>query len=100
MSITTDFQKWLKDAELEGYQEVCSLYKAVKSCSSFDVYDVKSAKGSGDRWIVSTPHLDEGLLLASNKAKEAFLLHLTQTYCGDLDMESWCSFKHSSEKND
>ena len=101
MNITTDFQKWLNAAEPEGHQEVYSLYRAVEDCSSFGIYDVKPAKGSGGRWIVSTSHLDEGLLLASDEAREAFLLHVTRTYCDrDLDMESWYSYKHSIAKDD
>ena len=99
MSITCDFQKFLNGVELEGYQEVSALNTAVENCSSFGIYNVKPATGS-NRWIVSAPHSDEGLLLASSKAKKAFLSCLTQTYCGDLDMESWSSFEHSMAKDD
>ena len=99
MNITFDFQRFLNGIELEGYQEVAALHTAVENCSPFGIFNVKPATGS-DRWIVSVPHSDEGLLLDSSKAKKAFLSCLTQTYCGDLDMESLSSFEHSMAKDD
>ena len=101
MNITTDFKQWLKGAEPDGYQEVCALHTAVKNCSTFGIYDVKPAKGSGNRWIVAELNSNEGLLLASSEAREAFLLHLLQNYCtGFDDFESWYSFMQAKEKND
>lgn len=97
--MTCDFQTFLNGVEPEGYQEVSALHTAVEKCSSFGVYNVKPATGT-DRWIVSAPHSDKGLLLPSGRAKKAFLSFLTQTFCGDLDMESWSSFEHSMAKND
>ena len=99
MSLTTDFQKFLNGVELEGHQEVSALHTAVENCSPFGIYNVKPATGF-NRWIVSAPHSDEELLLASSKARKAFLSCLTQSYCGDLDMESWSSFAHSMAKDD
>jgi hypothetical protein len=98
MSITCDFQTFLKGVELEDYQEVSALHTAVENRSAFGIFNVKPATGS-DRWIVSAPHSDLGLLLSS-KARKAFLSFLTQIFCGDLDMESWSSFEHSMAKND
>ena len=101
MKITTDFENWLNAVEPDDHHEVYSLYKAVRECSPFGIFDVRPAKGPGDRWIVSASHVSEGLLLASSKAREAFLSQIAETYCdSDLDMESWHSFKHSSAKND
>ena len=99
MSVTFDFQQFLNGIEPEDSQEVYALYTAVEKGLSFGIYNVKPATGS-DRWIVSAPHSDEGLLLASSKAKKAFLSWLTRTYCGDLDMESWSSLEYSMAKDD
>jgi hypothetical protein len=100
MDTTLDFHKWLVGAQPEGYEEPYSLFRAVNNGTSFGIYNVKRLKGSGDRWIVTAPHLSVGLLLASMLAKESFLLHLTRTYCRDLDMESWYGYMHSMSKND
>jgi hypothetical protein len=101
MKITHVFEQWLSAERPDGYQEVYSLYKAVKDRSSFGIYEVKPAKGRGDRWIVNSMNSDQGLLLASNDARGAFLLHLSETYCErDLDVESWYSYKHSMDKGD
>ena len=100
MNVTTDFQEWLANVELESHEEVYSLYRAVKDCTSFGIFDVKPAKGSGERWIVTASSIDQSLLIASSDARTAFLQKLTRTYCGDLDMEGWYSFKHGMAKND
>ena len=98
---TTDFQEWLAVADPEGYEEVYSLYRSVKDTTSFGLYDVTKAKGDDEGWIVSAKHVDEKLLLASNKAKEAFLNHIEKTYCdGELEMEGWYAYKHGMSKND
>jgi hypothetical protein len=100
MNLTPDFQKGCDILEPEGPQEVYALFTAAKNRSPFGIYDVKPATGC-DRWIVSALGSDEGLLLVSSKALDAFLSHLTRTYCGgDLDMESWFSFEHAMAKDD
>jgi hypothetical protein len=76
---TPDFKTFLEGAMPENYQEVYALYKAVEGCSSFGIYDVMPARGSSDRWIVSTSYSDQSLLLASTAAKEALLLREIHT---------------------
>jgi hypothetical protein len=100
MSTTTDFQEWLGNVELEDYEEVYSLYRAVKDATSFGIFDVELAKGGGERWIVTASSTDQSLLIASGDAKAAFLQHLTGEYYGDLDMEGWYSFKRAMSKDD
>lgn len=101
MAEITDFIAWLDGAEPEDHNEVYSLYRSVKDCDSWGPYTTSLAKGGGERWIVSATHVDGPLLLASTKARDAFLLHLEKTYCGgDLDMEGWYAFKHAMEKDD
>ncbi len=76
MKLIHEFQEWLKGADPEGHQEVYELYKTVKDCSSVGNYNISPAKGTTDGWILSAAHLDAGLRLASNKAREAFLSHI------------------------
>jgi hypothetical protein len=100
MSITTDFNEWLDNVELEHFEDVYSLYRAVKDACPFGTFDVQPARGDGPRWIVKAPSTEQGLLLASNDARAAFLKRLTATYCGDLEMEGWYSFKRGMSKDD
>jgi hypothetical protein len=100
MSTTTDFREWLDNVELEDHDEVYSLYRAVKDGTTFGIFDVKPARGAGERWIVSASHLDQSLLLASSDARQAFLVHLTKTHCDDMEMEGWYSFKRAMAKDD
>lgn len=101
MATITDFIDWLDGAEPEGHEEVYSLYRSVKDCDSWGVYETVKATGGGDRWMVSADNSEDSLLLASEKAKEAFLEHIENTYCdGDLEMESWYMFKHAMSKDD
>ena len=100
MAVTTEFHPWLKALELDDYREVYSLYKSVETCSPVGIFDVRPATGT-NRWLVRAPHLSEELLLASIEAQQAFLLQIKHDYCApDLDLESWYSFKQSTEKKD
>ena len=100
MSTTTDFQEWLGNVEPEDYEEVYSLYRAVKDATSFGIFDVKPARGGGERWIVTASCTDQSLLIASSDARAAFLQHLTKTHCGDLEMEGWYSYNRGMSKDD
>ncbi len=100
MSTTTDFQEWLDNVELEDYEEIYSLYRAVKDGGSFGIFSVQRARGGGERWIVTAANLDQSLLLGSADAKKTFLVHLTKAHCGEMEMEGWYSYKHSMQKDD
>ena len=101
MSTTTDFKEWIKGVELEDHNEIYALYKAVMDCKPFGIYDVKPAKGLEGGWIVSAPHTDLNLLLASDAAKEAFLLHIHgMSGARELDVESWHNLMLSQQKDD
>ena len=100
MEPTTDFELWIKGVELEGHEEVYSLYRSVQNCSGErGPFSVQPARGA-ESWLVKAPHCDQQLLLASSKARESFLSHLERTYCGDLDMEGWHSYMQSVTKSD
>jgi hypothetical protein len=98
MKVTTDFQTARMGFDLECPAEIGSLHTAVETGSPFGIWNVQPA--ANGKPIVSADHSDLGLLLASDRAKDAFLRDLTQTYCGGLDMESWCSYMHAVGKDD
>jgi hypothetical protein len=99
MEPTNDFEAWLDGVELEDNEEVYSLYRSVRDCDEFGLFSVKPARGT-DSWPLKASHIDQPLLLLSTKAKNAFLGLIEKSYCGELDMESWYSYKHAMAKGD
>lgn len=101
METITDFQKWLEGVEPEDHNEVYALYKAVQECSSYGIYEVKPARGQEGRWIVTAKHVNQPLLLNSEEARKTFLNLIARKYTdGELDMESWHSYKCALIKDD
>lgn len=98
MQATTNFIDWLTEVEPENHEEVYSLYRSINDCDEWSCFKTEEARGNG--WIVSASHMDQPLLLASEKAKKAFLIHIEKAYCDDLEMEGWYAFMHAMAKND
>ena len=53
-----------------------------------------------DQWFVKSNGVEDSLRLASESARDCFLLHLTKTHCGELEMEGWYSYNHGMSKDD
>lgn len=100
MDTTTDFEGWLDEVNLETHDEIYSLYRSVKDCDAMGFFTTELARNSTTRWIVKSDTCDRSLLLASELAKNTFLMHLERTHCGELDMEGWYGYHHAMEKND
>ena len=105
MPITSNFERFLNgaDLDLDGPEEVYSLIRAVESGSSFGLFDVGPATGGEERFIVSVGHSDLHLLIPSNRAKEAFMLHVRKRYCGsdwDMDIDSWFGYRQAIAKEE
>lgn len=99
MPPTMNFQDWLHDVEPEDHEEVYSIYRAVKDGRSFGIFDVKSTRG-GVGLILKAAHRDQGLLIATDKAKSAFLAQFVSANCGNMDMESWYGYRQAMAKDD
>ncbi|MCP5557733.1 MAG: hypothetical protein H7A55_08265 [Verrucomicrobiaceae bacterium] len=101
METTTGFESWLDGIELENHAEVYSLHRSVNECTSYGPFTTGPVGGSSIGWIVNAFHCEQPLLLASLKAKQAFLACLIDRYCeGDVDMESWYGAKLAMAKPD
>jgi hypothetical protein len=100
MEATTDYISWLYGCDLENHEEIYSLYKSIEDCCEWGSIKTQLARGSGSRWIVTADYVDQPLLLASEKAKDAFLKHITKSFCGDMEMEGWYVCNHAMEKDD
>lgn len=95
----TDFKAWLDGLDLEDFNDVYSLYRAVQDCDDWGTFTCTKHE-SADKWFVKELGSDVTLLLASEKARDYFLEHLTRTNCGELEMEGWYAYHHAMEKED
>lgn len=103
---TTNFDDWL-DANLDDadYDDVWNLYHSVCECSEETpnseygiyktVYNMQQAK-----YFVTNTCGEGTLMLASDKARDAFLKKVEGTYCEEMDIESWYGFNKAIEKDD
>ena len=100
MTTVTDFEAWLDQADPEGHEEVYSLYRAVEDATQISFFECKPAKG-GNGLIVYKDNINDKLLLASDKAKSAFLKEIEKRYVdNDMNIEGWYEFNRSMAKND
>lgn len=100
MAKITDFEAWLDQVDPEGHEEVYSLYRSVADATQIGLFESKPAKG-GKGLIVYKDHIDDYLLLASDKAKSAFLNEIEKRYVdNDMNIEGWYEFHRSMAKND
>ena len=100
MNIITDFEAWLDGVSPEDHEEIYSLYSSVANCEEWGLYKTVQANGSTNRWIVTCSTNEDGLRLASEKAKNAFLKHIVDKFCDGEDIETWYGFKHAMAKDD
>jgi len=102
MATITDFNAWLSGVDIEDHNEVYCIYQAVKQIEEWGGYTCTERQTSkGEMYFLKCNYIDEILMLASDKARNAFLKHLEVTYAGeDMDIESWFYFKEAMEKND
>lgn len=97
--MTTDFRDWLANIDGEDHEEIYSLYHAVRDGTESGLFSVTPGKGL-EQWIVTAPHIDQGLLLASESARATFLDHLERENCSEMEMEGWHSHEQALAKED
>jgi hypothetical protein len=102
MATITDFNVWLFGVDSENHHDVYNIYLAVKHMEESDGFSCSVKEtANGNMYFLKCDYIDEILMLASDKARDAFLLHLEKTYAGkDNDIESWYSFKEAMAKED
>lgn len=97
---TTDFQDWLDQIDFSDYNTVYELYQTVNSLESFGSFEIAPAKGSNDRWIVTTYDTDQPLLISGQKARQTLLDIIEDNYCEDMGIEGFYAYHHAMEKDD
>ena len=101
MATITDFNSWLSCIDLTDYNDVYSLYRTVTDLDEYGSFVIrKTVRGNDSAYFLKSSECDDTLMLASEKAKETFLYHLEQKFCGDMDMEGWYDFKRAMDKDD
>jgi len=102
MATMTDFKDWLSGANLEDYNDVYCLYRAVNDLDEWGAFKcTKKETSKGNMYFLKCYYADDILMLASDKARTYFLNHIEKTYAGEeMDIEAWYYFKYSMEKDD
>ncbi|ANS84064.1 hypothetical protein VSVS12_00240 [Vibrio scophthalmi] len=99
MATITDFDAWLDMADAEGHEEVYSLYRAVLDIGDMGMY--KCTENNG-KFFLKASHVDDTLMLASEKAQKAFLNEISSRFgiSGfDGDVEGWYSYCRAMSKD-
>lgn len=99
MATITDFDAFLANVD-DYHEDVSALYQAVSDVTDMGLY--KCEVGSRpNTWIVSAPHIEESLFLASPQAKSAFL-HTVHDYFvrdDDMSVETWYMMRRAMEND-
>ncbi|MCR9017510.1 hypothetical protein [Aquiflexum gelatinilyticum] len=88
---------WLDGINLEGYEEIYSLYRTVADKEDFGIFNIEEI---GNKILISVPHLDDVLELNSEEERKQFADLIETEYMDDMDAESWYGFKRAMEKDD
>lgn len=97
---TTNFNEWLDQVDLSDYNTVYELYQTVANLESYGSFDIEPAKGSDERWIVSSYDTDEKLLVSGHAAQQTLLKIIEDNYCEDMGIEGFYGYHHAMEKDD
>lgn len=100
MATITEFEEWLEQADPDDHEEVYALFRALTDTETFGPYECILGP-SKTMWFVKAAGADDTLLLASEKARTAFISLVEQRFGdGELDMESWYHFHRNLSKDD
>jgi hypothetical protein len=103
MATHTDFKTWLSGIDIDDYNDIYCLYKAVEEQQEWGAFDCsKRVTSKGNMYFVSCCYMEkEILMLASDKAREYFMDHIEKTYADEgMGIEAWYQYKYAMEKND
>lgn len=100
METITDFSHWLSSVELEDHNDVYSLYQAVDRLEDWGAFSIsKKESHNSTRYFVKCSFIDDVLLLASEKAKHAFLNQIEKKYAGEMTIEGWYGYMYAMSKD-
>jgi DNA-binding Lrp family transcriptional regulator len=88
---------WLDGLDLDGYEEIYSLYRAVADKEDFGIFKYEE---TDNKIILSAPHIDDKLELDNDEERKQFEDLIEAEYMDDMDAESWYGFKRAMDKDD
>lgn len=99
MATITDFDAFLDNVD-NHHEEVNALYQAVSDVTDMGLYKCEVGNRP-NTWIVSAPHIEESLFLASPQAKSAFLNTVRDYFVNDdeMDVETWYMMRRAIEND-
>jgi|688.fasta_scaffold312258_1 uncharacterized protein YutE (UPF0331/DUF86 family) len=89
--------EWLDGLDLDGYEEIYSLYRTVADKEDFGIFKLQE---KGNKIILSVPHVDDTLELDNDEERQQFADLIEAEYMDDMDAESWYGFQRAMEKDD
>ncbi len=95
----TDFKDWTFALDLDDFEEIDSLYRSVKEVDNYGLYRTVRGRKEGT-YVVTASFIDDSLFLASEKARDAFLKYIEDTYCGGEPEEAWYAVEYANSKDD
>ncbi|MDY4388687.1 hypothetical protein [Pectobacterium aroidearum] len=97
MATITDFDSWLDQADPDDYEEIYALYRTVADADEFGLYKCSVNNG---KYFVKADHAEDTLMLASEKARSAFLQAVDSRYDIEGDIEGWYGYQRAMDKDD
>lgn len=88
---------WLNAIDLENYEEIYSLYRAVADKDNYGLFEVQERQ---NKLIVKASHIDETLEFDSEEELKKFADLIEEEYMDDMDPEGWYGFHRAMEKDD
>jgi len=95
----TDFDAFLDNVD-NYHEDVVALNRAVNDVTDEGLYKCEIGNRP-NTWIVSAPHIEESLFLASPQAKAAFLQAIPDRFVRDdeMDVETWHQMRRALERD-
>ena|ERR1700740_1708305 len=92
----TDFTQWLDAADVSDLttQEMYHLYHSIAEKTEYAPWHVSIA---GEKLFIKADYFEESLMIASEKARDAFLELLRNKFFGGWDVESWYGYNSALE---
>jgi len=97
MATITDFDAWLNEADPDDYEEIYALCRAVMDIDEFGMYKCSMNNG---KYFVKGNHTEDTLMLASEKARLAFVGTIDVRFKMEGNLEGWYQYKRAMTKND
>lgn len=88
---------WLNSIDLEGYEEIYGLYRAVLDKEDYGLFEVTE---EDDKITVKARHVDETLEFDNDDDLKKFADLIEEEYMDEMGAEGWYAFHRAMEKGD